>query len=294
MATNASPFIVNIVDLQNIPQSITGDSQSSLLASAQASIANIQQMINVSTHTISVNTIQSYTTGSKIQVLSDLNLNNTSIYSSGSVLNSGTSAVTISTISTVSYISSISYISSLSYISTFSTVYLNQPISTIGGSNTYISVNDSASTISFIHAGTPSLQLTSTGMLEYISSSTHLSTGVTIHGYLYVSESGFAKQFVSLSDKTLKTNIKPFFTTINDVLKLEPRTFNWTTTHEPDLGFIAQDVHAVWPQLVMQNPNGTLGLAYSRFVPLLLESIRELDARLKKVEARLNDLEKEA
>ena len=71
---------------------------------------------------------------------------------------------------------------------------------------------------------------------------------------------------------------------MNDVLKLESRQFNWKSSGEPDIGFIAQEVQEVWPQLVETDPNGSLGLAYSRFIPLLLESIRELNTRLTKLE----------
>ena len=260
MATNASPFVVNIVDLQNISLNITGISQASQLTQAQEQIANIQQMVNYDTKTILANNITSFTTGEQVNFLADINLSNTSLYSNGTTVQTTDNSI----------------------------------ISTIGNTNSYINVNNNASTISFITAGTQNLQITSTGMLKYTSSPTHFSTGIDIAGFLYVSESGFAKNFVSLSDKAMKTNIQPFFTTVNDVLKLEPCTFTWKTNGSHDIGFIAQEVQAVWPELVTEGSNGLIGLAYSRFVPLLLESIRELNDRLTVVETELRIMKKEA
>ena len=57
-----------------------------------------------------------------------------------------------------------------------------------------------------------------------------------------------------------------------------------TTNQERQIGFIAQDVKKVFPELVSTRPDGYLGVQYSRFVPLLVETIKEIDDRLRKVE----------
>ena len=57
-----------------------------------------------------------------------------------------------------------------------------------------------------------------------------------------------------------------------------------TTNQEKQIGFIAQDVKKVFPELVSTRPDGYLGVQYSRFVPLLVETIKEIDDRLRKVE----------
>ncbi len=48
-----------------------------------------------------------------------------------------------------------------------------------------------------------------------------------------------------------------------------------------DTGFIAQDVQRIFPELVGDMGNGTLGVYYSKFTPYLVKSIQELDANLK-------------
>ena len=250
MATNANSFVVNIVELQNIATSITGvASGAAALTQLQSDVANLQQMVKYDTKTIAADVLSNFTTSHDIQILANLNLSNTALYYNsntvtGSVSNTGS-------ISTLIF-------------------------------STYIST--SFSSIQFTVAGDTSLKLTSTGMLQYTSSPTYFSTGVDIAGWLYVSESAYVKNLYQTSDRILKNNIKPFFTTVNDVLNLQPRYFNWRNTGDPDIGFIAQEVNEVWPTLTNTDSHGSMGIAYSRFIPLLLECIRELNLRVTALE----------
>ena len=226
MATNANPFIVNLVDLQNINTSITGVNT---LLQLQTDVANIQEMVQFTTKTLAADTITNFTEGQQVQI------------------------------------------QGVSNIPTFS--------------NSATGIDVQPNSISFTVTGNTNLQLDPTGMLQFTSSPTYFSTGVNIAGWLYVSESAFVKNLYQTSDRSFKTDIEPFFTTVNDVLRLEPRKFAWKETGEQDLGFIAQDVQDVWPSLTIRNPqDGSLGLSYSRFIPLLLESIRELNGRVSTLE----------
>jgi len=139
-------------------------------------------------------------------------------------------------------------------------------------SNSYIS--GTSSTINLVSAGNSALQINSTGS----------STIVEISGFLTVSENAYVKALFQTSDRSQKTNILPFSTCLDDILKLEPCTFNWLNTGESDIGFIAQDVEQSWPSLTH---NGT-SIAYSRIIPLLLEGIRELHVRVSTLEGLRN------
>jgi hypothetical protein len=141
--------------------------------------------------------------------------------------------------------------------------------STIGsGVSSFITCG--ASTISFVSAGNNTLQIS--------------STGTVLKGSLYVSENAYIKTLYQTSDRELKTDIKPFTTFLDDILKLKPYTFKWKDSGDKDLGFVAQDVHNIWPSL----SDGT-SIAYSRFVPLLLEGIRELHNRVSILEVALQE-----
>lgn len=149
---------------------------------------------------------------------------------------------------------------SLNSVNTLSTLQFN--------SNSYIS--GTANSINFVSAGNTALQINSTSP----------STIVDISGFLYVSKNAYVNTLFQTSDRRQKTNVLPFSTCLDDILKLEPCSFNWLNTGEPDIGFIAQDVEKIWPSLTS---DGT-SIAYSRFIPLLLEGLRELNARVKTLE----------
>jgi hypothetical protein len=98
-----------------------------------------------------------------------------------------------------------------------------------------------------------------------------------------VSGNAYVTALFQTSDRNLKSDIQPFTTCLDDLLKLEPCTFKWKETSETDIGFIAQDVQKVWPSLTEGN-----AIAYSRFVPLLLEGLRELHGRVSTLEGLSN------
>ena len=92
----------------------------------------------------------------------------------------------------------------------------------------------------------------------------------------------------SPSDVTLKENIKPIKNALDKVEKLQGVTFNWKEAGlanlNEDIGFIAQDVQKVLPELVRENENGKLSLRHQGIVPVLLEAIKELSDKIKALE----------
>lgn len=121
-----------------------------------------------------------------------------------------------------------------------------------------------SSTLTFVSAGNNRLQINETG-----------NAGVQVNGNLYVSGNAYVTSLFQTSDRNLKSDIQPFTTCLDDILKLEACTFKWKETGDGDIGFIAQDVQKAWPSLTEGNT-----IAYSRFVPLLLEGLRELHGRV--------------
>ena len=101
--------------------------------------------------------------------------------------------------------------------------------------------------------------------------------------------SGDVIAFGSPSDISLKENIKPIENALDKVEKLQGITFNWKKSDslldiKEDIGFIAQDVQKVLPELVKENDNGKLSLRHQGIVPVLLEAIKELSDRIKVLE----------
>jgi hypothetical protein len=56
------------------------------------------------------------------------------------------------------------------------------------------------------------------------------------------------------------------------------------------IGFIAQDLQKVFPQLVLENKEGTLGVNYIGLIPVLVDAIKEQQAEIEELKTKLNNL----
>ena len=56
---------------------------------------------------------------------------------------------------------------------------------------------------------------------------------------------------------------------------------------ENDLGFIAQDVQKVVPELVRENEDGMLSVRHQSITPILLEAIKELKAEIDELKKQI-------
>jgi len=89
----------------------------------------------------------------------------------------------------------------------------------------------------------------------------------------------------SPSDKKYKENIKPIESALDKAMQLQGVTFDWKDSDsildiKEDIGFIAQDVQEVLPELVRDSGKGNLSLRYQGITPILLEAIKELKAEI--------------
>jgi hypothetical protein len=97
----------------------------------------------------------------------------------------------------------------------------------------------------------------------------------------------------SPSDIRLKENIKPIKSALDKVSKLQGVTFDWKEKSEDildikeDIGFIAQDVQKVLPELVRENDNGMLSMRHQGITPILLEAIKELKAEIEELKKQI-------
>ena len=83
------------------------------------------------------------------------------------------------------------------------------------------------------------------------------------------------------SDERLKTNILTLNNALDKVKQLRGVTYNWTEnpTGDTRIGFIAQEVNNIIPELTFINPNSEeqyMGVHYDNVTALLVEAIKEL------------------
>jgi hypothetical protein len=89
------------------------------------------------------------------------------------------------------------------------------------------------------------------------------------------------------SDKRLKDNIKVIENPTEKLNKLSGNTFTWNdkASYEgEDIGVIAQEVKEIIPSAVKEKEDGYYKVDYTKIVPLLIESIKELNAKVKELE----------
>ena len=96
-----------------------------------------------------------------------------------------------------------------------------------------------------------------------------------------------ATNFNSLSDATKKENVKTIESATEKTLALRGVTFDWIDTKKGSLGVIAQEVEQIVPDVVSTSSSGEKSVNYGSLVGLLIETIKEQNARIQALEARL-------
>jgi len=102
-----------------------------------------------------------------------------------------------------------------------------------------------------------------------------------------------AQAWVTHSDRNLKTNIQELDNdaALNAVMSLQPSTYEKKATGKSEIGFIAQEVAQVVPEICALDANGEgRGIDYSRMSTLLagaLKAQQEQIAQLKEIVAKL-------
>ena len=110
----------------------------------------------------------------------------------------------------------------------------------------------------------------------------------------------------TISDRRWKTNITPLKDALSMVTQLQGVSFDWKRKEFPEMhfgdgqqiGFVAQDVEKVLPQIVSTDNKGYKNVSYESVIPVLTEAVKELKAdndnqaaKIKTLTARLNALE---
>ena len=93
------------------------------------------------------------------------------------------------------------------------------------------------------------------------------------------------------SDIRLKENIQPIQNALEKVESISGNTYDWKEGYDEihshkgnDIGVIAQEIEEILPQIVTNRDNGYKAVQYEKIVPLLIEAIKELSAKIKRLE----------
>ena len=117
----------------------------------------------------------------------------------------------------------------------------------------------------------------------------HFAAGNTYTGYI-----SYNGGFTDVSDVSLKENIVSIDNALDKVTQLDGRYFNWISEdqgNDRQMGFIAQEVEHVIPEVVTTSEPGVKGVSYGKVTALLVNAIKEQQAIIDNLTARLDALE---
>jgi hypothetical protein len=97
------------------------------------------------------------------------------------------------------------------------------------------------------------------------------------------------------SDARFKTDITPVTGGLDLVEHIKPVRFTWRFTEFPDrqfdsarqIGFLAQQMRAIVPEVVAEGSDGSLSVDYGRLTPVLVEAVKELHSIVQDKDAQL-------
>jgi hypothetical protein len=101
---------------------------------------------------------------------------------------------------------------------------------------------------------------------------------------------------IQTSDARLKRDVRELEHAMDTVRDLHGVSFEWDPERMPDagserqVGFLAQELREVLPEVVHEDDEGTLAVSYSQVVPVLVEALKEQDRRIAELEARDREL----
>jgi Chaperone of endosialidase len=117
---------------------------------------------------------------------------------------------------------------------------------------------------------------------------------------LDVAGQAHATNFVSTSDARFKTNVKELTNVLDKLEKIRAVSFQWNELYESlgrstgraEIGVIAQEVEAIFPELVTAwGDESYKGVDYGRLSGVLIEAVKELKAQNEVLRSRIEALE---
>ena len=105
-----------------------------------------------------------------------------------------------------------------------------------------------------------------------------------------------AANYLLTSDARLKEDVRELVRPLARLRALRGVSFVWDSEQLPQaeaerqLGFLAQEIREVLPEVVREDEAGRLSVAYTQVVPLLVEAVKEQDAELQALRRELAEL----
>jgi hypothetical protein len=162
---------------------------------------------------------------------------------------------------------------------------------TIGAVNMYNGSNTGGATTLAI-GGEDTVAQSVSRLITFYGAS-HLAAGLYACGYLLADRSANSVSLSNASDYRLKENVAPLSSSTDKIKALNPVSYNFIGQTKVVEGFLAHEIQAQFPNAVTGekdavNENGEINpqlLDYTKIIPVLVGTIKELTARIEALEA---------
>lgn len=109
-------------------------------------------------------------------------------------------------------------------------------------------------------------------------------------GSIYATGTISGQTLTQRSDLRLKHDIGSLNYGLKDLIKLNPTSYKWNSDNRIDIGFIAQEVEKIIPELVFKDEKGFYSIDYSKITSVIVKAIQEMNVS---IDNRFATLEKE-
>ena len=234
-----NPYITNIVPLFNVANTASGPSP------ILSGLSNIQNLLNFTNKSLSINTITSYTPGTNLKINSATDFNGN---------------ITINSFLTGPDSTGYSYNTCKRFtVSTpTTTVTINSKIDNVIVPNFSVSIND-------VNA-------------FYIDT----------NGNAFFGKPVLAPAYNVISDSRFKSSITTLNNSLSTICELKGKEYIFNGI--PSIGFLAQELDLVMPSAVDKHNADKWSINYMAIIPHLVESIKELNAKVSKLESKLKGI----
>lgn len=150
----------------------------------------------------------------------------------------------------------------------------------VGDKNFAVTEDTTDPDVYFIEIDTKYVEILKNGNVTFrsdviIEGSTTFTGEQTISGNVIINGTMSATEIIETSSIRFKENVKPIEQAYETISKLQGVTYNWKETGKEDIGFIAEEVDKILPQLVDKNEDGIVnGMNYSKLTALLVEVVK--------------------
>ena len=96
-----------------------------------------------------------------------------------------------------------------------------------------------------------------------------------------------ARSFITYSDATLKTDIKPLDSALDKVMSMRGVSYEFINQNKADgatsreIGFLAQEMNKTVPEVVYGAGDGNLGIDYAKLTSVLVEAIKDQQSQIQ-------------